>query len=96
MVMWKNFTFPCSYLDQLTPTILLEDIGKSSRVTPGSLIKVILTSQNCPMGTLNFESLLSQQGIRQGDTLIMLVRQAKVHDPHNVQNLAAYREEDVM
>jgi len=48
------------------------------------------------MGTLNFDLLLSQQGIRQGDTLIMLVRQAKVHDPHNVQNLAAYREEDVM
>ena len=96
MVMWQNFTFPCSYSDQLTPAILLEEIGKSSRVTPGSLIKVILTSQNCPMGTLNFESLLSQQGIRQGDTLIMLVRQAKVHDPHNVQNLTAYREEDVM
>jgi len=48
------------------------------------------------MGTLNLESPLSQQGIRQGDTLIMLVRHATVHDPHDVQHLVAYREEDVM
>jgi len=49
MVMWRNVTIPCSYSDQLTPAILLEDIGNSLRVTPGSLIKAILTSRNSPM-----------------------------------------------
>jgi len=77
MVMWRNFTFPCSYSDWLTPAILLEDIRNSPRVTPGSLIKTILTSQNCPMGTLKCETLLSQQGIGQGDTLIMLITHVK-------------------
>jgi len=96
MVILQNFTFPCSYSDRLTPATLLEDISKCPRVTPVSLTKVILTSQNCPSSTLNLKSPLSQQGICQGDTLIMLVRQAKVHDPYDVQHLVVYQEEDVM
>ena len=96
MVMWRNVTIPCSYSDWLTPAILLNDIDSSLWVTPGSLIKAILTPQNQPMGTLNFEIPLSLQGAGQGDTLIMLVRHAKVHDPHDVQHLVAYRAEDVI
>jgi len=96
MVLWRNVTIPCSYSDQLTPAILLEDIDKSLRVTPGSLIKVILTSRNSPMGTLNLDTPLSLQGIGQGDTLIMLVRHAKIHNPYDVQHLVAYRAEDTM
>jgi len=71
-------------------------LSNSPWVTPGSLIKVILTPQNCPMGTLNLETTLSLQGIGQGDTLIMLVRCAKIYDPHDVQHFVTYRAEDAM
>jgi len=48
------------------------------------------------MGSLNLDTTLSLQGIRQGDTLIMLVRYAKVQNPYDVQHLVAYRAEDTM
>jgi len=36
------------------------------------------------------------QGIVTGDTVTLLVRHAKIHDPYNVQHLVAYREEDTL
>jgi len=48
------------------------------------------------MSTLNLDTPLSRQGIGQGDTLIMLVRHAKVHDPYDVHHLVVYRAEDTM
>jgi len=73
LVLWRNFTIPCTYSDRLTPATLIEDIGRSQRATPGSLIKATLTPRNSPMGTLHLDMPLSMQGIEQGDTLLMLV-----------------------
>jgi len=49
LVMCRNVTILCSYSDRLTPAILMEDIENSPWVTPGSLIKKILTPWNRPM-----------------------------------------------
>jgi len=73
IVLWWNFTFSYAYSDWLTPAILLEDIGKEPLVTPGSLIKVILTPLHCSRDTLNHDSPLSQQRSVQGNTLRILV-----------------------
>jgi len=96
LVRSQNVTIPCSYSNRLTPATLLEDIGNSPWVTPGSLIKAIFTPRNRPMGPLNLETPLSLQGIRQGDTLIMLIRCTKIYDPHDVQHFVAYCTEDAM
>jgi len=85
LVTWRNVTIPCHFSDQLTPAILLEDIGNSPWATLGSLLKVILTPPNCQMGEVH----LSLQGIGQGDTLTMLVRYVKVYDPHDVQHFCS-------
>ena len=45
---------------------------------------------------MHLDTPLSLQGIVKGDTLIMLVRHAKIHDPYDVQHLVAYRAEDTM
>ena len=39
---------------------------------------------------------LRMQGIVKGNTLTLLVRHAKIHDPYDVQHFVAYREEDTI
>jgi len=75
---------------------LIEDIGNSDRVSPAAMTKATLVHPNDPLVTLFLYTPLSMQGIVTGDTLTLLVRHAKIHDPFDTQHLVAYREEDTM
>jgi hypothetical protein len=94
LIKWRNYTIPCTYSDRFTPATLIEDIGKSPWATPEALVKATLTPPNNPLGTMHLDTPLSLQGIVKGDTLTMLVRHAKIHDPYDVHHLVAYRAED--
>jgi len=96
LILWRKFTIPCTYSDRLTPATLIEDIGKSPWATPEALVKATLTPPTIPLGTMHLDTPLSLQGIVKGDTLTMLVRHAKIHDPYDVQHLVAYRAEDTI
>ena len=96
LIQWRHITIPCTFLDYLTPATLIEDIGNSERVSPEAITKATLIHPNNPLATLLLDTPLSMQGIVTGDTLTLLVRHAKIHDPFDTQHLVAYREEDTM
>jgi len=48
------------------------------------------------MGTLNLQTSFSLQGVGQGDILLMMVRHAKIYDPHDIQHSVAYSTDDAM
>jgi len=96
LIKWRNYTIPCTYSDRLTPATLIEDIGKSPWASPEALVKATLTPPNNPLETMLLDTPLRMQGIVKGDTLTLLVRHAKIHDPYDVQHFVAYREEDTI
>jgi len=91
MIKWRNYTIPCTYSDRLTPATLIEDIGKSPLASPEALAKATLTPPNNPLATMHLDTPLSMQGIVTGDTLTLLVRHAKIHDPYDVQHFVTYQ-----
>jgi len=58
--------------------------------------KSILTPFNNLLATLHLHLTLHSQGIGAGDTVTLVTRHAKVHDPYGVQHFVAYRDEDII
>ena len=58
--------------------------------------KAILTPPNNLLVTLHLHLILHSQGIGAGDTVTLVTRHAKVHDPYCVQHFVAYRDEDII
>jgi len=52
LIKWRNYTFPCTYSDLLTPATRMEDIGRNPRTSPEALAKATLTPPNNLLATL--------------------------------------------
>jgi len=96
LIKWRNYTFPCTYSDLLTPATLIEDIGRNPRTSSEALAKATLTPPNNLLATLHLHTSLHMQGIVTWDILTLVVRHAKIYDPYDVQHFVAYREEDTI
>jgi len=96
LIKWRNYTFPCTCSDLLTPATLIEDVGRNPRISPAVLAKAILTPPNNLLATLRLNTPLCIQGITTGDILTLVVRHAQIYDPYDVQHFVAYREEDTI
>ena len=96
LIIWRNFTIPCTFSALLTPSTVITDIGNSVRASSAALIKVTLDPPDNPLATLHLDIPLSRQDIKVGDTLTLLVRHATILDPYDNQHLVAYREEDTI
>jgi len=92
LIRWRSITIPCTFSALLTPATVITDIGHSGRASIAALLKATLTPPDNPLATLHLETPLSKQGIKVGDTLILLVRHAKIFDPYDNQHLVAYRD----
>jgi len=85
LIKWRNYTFPCTYSDLLTPAMLIADIGTNPRTSLEALAKAMLTPSNNPLVTLHLNTPFRLQGIVTGDFLTLLVRHAQIHDPYHVR-----------
>jgi len=73
LIKWRNYTFPCTYSELLTPATLIEDIGRNPRTSPEALAKVTLLPPNNLLATLRLNTPLRIQGIATGDILTLVV-----------------------
>jgi len=96
LVRWRNYTISCIYSDRLTPAMLIEAISQSQRTLHDNFAKAILIPPNNLLDTLHLHLTLHTQGIGAGDTVTLVTRHARVHDPYGVQHFVAYWDEDIV
>jgi len=96
LIKWSTSTIPCAFSGLLTPATVITDVGIHVGAPRAALLKATLFSSSNLLAALQRDIPLSEQGIKAGDILTLLVRHATIVDPYGDQHLVAYREDETI